>query len=171
VWVVATTMDCGGLNNWSAQDLGFSKPEADFDQMGVWRCPSAASPPGYGPTNQPFYAYNAFGVLSVGEKTKALGLFGHFDSNAVIPISESEVVSPSDMMAIGDQLFGGSAFMRVDLAANEKWGASSRHQGKANVLFCDGHVESPTLRYLIVDTTDAALVRWNRDHQPHRDAL
>jgi prepilin-type processing-associated H-X9-DG protein/prepilin-type N-terminal cleavage/methylation domain-containing protein len=78
---------------------------------------------------------------------------------------------PSDMMAIGDSLFGGDIFMRVDLAAGQKWDPSSRHQGKANVLFCDGHVESPTLQSLFVDTSDAALQRWNHDHQPHRDLL
>jgi len=43
--------------------------------------------------------------------------------------------------------------------------------GKANVVFCDGHVESPTLQFLFADTSDAALSRWNRDHQPHRERL
>ena len=42
---------------------------------------------------------------------------------------------------------------------------------KANVVFCDGHVESPTLKFLFTDTSDAALARWNRDHQPHREKL
>ncbi|HAO77970.1 MAG TPA: hypothetical protein DCQ92_03140 [Verrucomicrobia subdivision 3 bacterium] len=41
----------------------------------------------------------------------------------------------------------------------------------ANVVFCDGHVESPTLKFLFADTSDDALSRWNRDHQPHRDRL
>jgi prepilin-type processing-associated H-X9-DG protein len=49
--------------------------------------------------------------------------------------------------------------------------AYARHQGKANVVFCDGHVESPTLQFLFEDTSDAALVRWNRDHLPHREKL
>jgi prepilin-type processing-associated H-X9-DG protein len=43
--------------------------------------------------------------------------------------------------------------------------------GKANAVFCDGHVESPTLKFLFADTSDAALRRWNRDHQPHRERL
>jgi prepilin-type processing-associated H-X9-DG protein len=49
--------------------------------------------------------------------------------------------------------------------------AYARHQGRANIVFCDGHVESPTLQFLFVETNDAALVRWNRDHQPHREKL
>ncbi len=47
----------------------------------------------------------------------------------------------------------------------------NRHQGKANVLFCDGHVESPTLKFLYADTSDEALSRWNRDHLPPREKL
>jgi hypothetical protein len=39
------------------------------------------------------------------------------------------------------------------------------------VVFCDGHVESPSLQFLFADTSDAALVRWNRDHRPHREKL
>ncbi len=46
-----------------------------------------------------------------------------------------------------------------------------RGWGKANVAFCDGHVESPPLPFLFTDTSDAALSRWNRDHQPHRERL
>jgi prepilin-type processing-associated H-X9-DG protein len=41
----------------------------------------------------------------------------------------------------------------------------------ANAVFCDGHVESPTLKFLFEDTSDAALARWNRDHLPHREKL
>jgi hypothetical protein len=29
--------------------------------------------------------------------------------------------------------------------------------------------KSPTLSFLFADTSDAALSRWNRDHQPHRE--
>jgi len=54
----------------------------------------------------------------------------------------------------------------------EKYGNTlARHQGKANVVFCDGHVESPTLQFLFEDASDEALSRWNRDHQPHREKL
>jgi prepilin-type processing-associated H-X9-DG protein len=49
--------------------------------------------------------------------------------------------------------------------------AHARHQDKANVVFCDGHVESPMLKFLFEDTSDEALSRWNRDHQPHRERL
>ena len=78
--------------------------------------------------------------------------------------------NPSDMIAIGDSFNSSSSLQRFSFIATEA-PALSRHQGKANVAFCDGHVESPTLKFLFEDTSDAALVRWNRDHLPHRESL
>jgi prepilin-type processing-associated H-X9-DG protein len=86
------------------------------------------------------------------------------------------------MMAIGDGFAGGNAgiqdswylLWRTDGVRDEMGSAKrsyARHQGKANVVFCDGHVESPTLQFLFADTSDAALARWNRDHLPHREKL
>jgi prepilin-type processing-associated H-X9-DG protein len=159
---------------WAVQleRTGFGLPITDpnFYQKGVWRCPSAPFPPPYGPDDQPFYGYNAFGVLPVGD-WNGLGLYGHFEGDRISPIRESEIVNPSDMIAMGDKLFGGFMFMRDDLASNAKWKAPLRHEGKANVLFCDGHVESLKLEALFEDKSDAALDRWNRDHQPHRERL
>jgi prepilin-type processing-associated H-X9-DG protein len=42
----------------------------------------------------------------------------------------------------------------------------TRHQRKANVVFCDGHVESPALKFLFEDTSDTALARWNQPRSP-----
>jgi prepilin-type processing-associated H-X9-DG protein len=86
------------------------------------------------------------------------------------------------MMAIADGFFGGNRFIDdsggfgrtsdlQDFFGGGTKRAYARHQGKANVVFCDGHVESPTLQFLFDDTSDAALVRWNRDHLPHREKL
>jgi prepilin-type processing-associated H-X9-DG protein len=92
-------------------------------------------------------------------------------------MNESEVAEPSDMMAMGETFVpnsidffrGPKGYYVNSLVKNHQ--ASSRHQGKANVVFCDGHVESPTLQFLFEDTSDEALSRWNRDHQPHREKL
>jgi prepilin-type processing-associated H-X9-DG protein len=104
---------------------------------------------------------------------------------------ESEVASPSEMIAIGDGFKGNKDYL-VDGDLDGMWRASglkayydfgnfdyqastkrahARHQGKANVVFCDGHVESPTLQFLFEDTSDDALSRWNRDHLPHSEKL
>jgi prepilin-type processing-associated H-X9-DG protein len=80
------------------------------------------------------------------------------------------------MMAIGDTSGGGITLIwrGVDPIPTQDIDDlyfQQRHQGKANVVFCDGHVESPTLKFIFEDTSDEALRRWNRDHQPHREKL
>ena len=164
-----------------------------FWAKGVWLCPSANLKH---PENNAAYGYNAFGLGTNVLSTGLGGMYGFLHTTPVsigkhtfnFPITKpavmySEVVAPSEMIAIGDgysgngkdlffgertlwrqgSVFGGSAF---ETTTDDK-----RHQGKANVVFCDGHVESPTLKFLFEDTSDAALVRWNRDHLPHREKL
>ena len=147
--------------------------DTNFFEKGVWLCPAAHYPAHKWP--QPeigCYAYNAFGVYPQEIYTNALGLLGHFDSvsGKSASIQESEVASPSDMMALGESFDGRISFDR-NLNGMDKYGNLNRHQGKANVLFCDSHVESPTLKFLFEDTSDEALRRWNRDHLPHREKL
>jgi len=170
LWIAPTNSDDGRW--WAVQlaraGFGVSKPDADFYLKGVWCCPSAKSRDGNRGDN-PYYGYNAFGALRVGNITNNFGLLGHAaeGSGTRTPIGESEVVSPAEMMAIGES--DAFAFMRN--LGYDFQGGLLRHQDRANALFCDGHVESPTRRVLFDDTSDAALVRWNRDHQPHRDRL
>ena len=157
-----------------AQVLSTSKPGTNFLEKGVWRCPSARFNNDFAARGlvSMCYGYNAYGVLRVGDTATALGLLGHTSSGTKAPIRESEVTSPSDMMAIGDSFDAAVDFMRTPLEDLIRYGNTlSRHGGKANVLFCDGHVEAPRLQFLFDDTSDAALVRWNRDHLPHRDRL
>jgi prepilin-type processing-associated H-X9-DG protein len=162
---------------------------------GIWQCPVANVPANWPKGTAYFsYGYNWVGMSSWRD-TNALGLGGHhvlaFSQNnpprsPAPPVSGSEVVSPSEMMAIGDGFCGGNrtikdgtfqlwrtydlTYLMIQSAGSDER-ANARHQGKANVVFCDGHVESPTLQFLFEDTSDTALVRWNRDHQPHRDRL
>jgi prepilin-type processing-associated H-X9-DG protein/prepilin-type N-terminal cleavage/methylation domain-containing protein len=154
--------------------LGISKSQMTTFETGIWHCPSVRW--FNFPANEiPFsYGYNAYGVLPIGDETNNFGLLGDYSQGSArrVPIEESKVVDPSDMIAMGDCFDGSDILMREDLADFEKVGnVFSRHQGLANVLFCDGHVESPTLKYLFEDTSDEALSRWNRDHQPHREEL
>jgi len=168
----------GYLSAWDYQlerdGLGISNPATNYSRTGIWLCPSAQwdiQPPDCGWSS---YGYNAFGVLPIGNDVH-FGLKARFDpsSNHISPIGESEIANPSDMMAIGDSFTGGVYFMRPS-SLNDllRYGNTlARHQGKANVVFCDGHVESPTLKFLFEDTSDEALSRWNRDHLPHREKL
>ena len=126
---------------------------------GVWHCPTS-----------PFafsYGYNAYGVVRMWNQTNGLGL----ELSDSAPIQESAVVAPSDMMALGDSLDGQPNLTRLALKyLGPAARITARHQGRVNVLFCDGHVESPIPAFVFDDSSDAALDRWNRDHQPHRDA-
>src|ERR1022692_3745028 len=131
----STNSELGGLS-WAVQlertALGISDPPQDFAEKGVWHCPSHRFL-NYGPGHFASYTYNGFGVAPVGSYTNTLGLNGREVDDRVIPVGESEVVSPSDMIAIGDSLFGDNIyFFRVDLSTTAKWQPFLRHQGKAN---------------------------------------
>ena len=155
------------------------------------------------------YAYNYRGFLSPAEG-KELGLggvflnpprpFGHADVPADFRlIREHEVLSPSDMIAIGDapivlvldnypyrflagEELGGpnpGAYADIGLEAwttrgfgpeQVSW-VRRRHGGRWNDVFCDGHVESDRSRALYDYRSDNVLRRWHRDHLPHRENL
>jgi prepilin-type processing-associated H-X9-DG protein/prepilin-type N-terminal cleavage/methylation domain-containing protein len=161
-------------------------------QQGVWKCPTAIRPSAF-PESKGYlsYGYNAYG-MTLSTDTNSLGLGGHrvWDpprnpngpDTPAPSVTESEVINPAEMMAIGDSFYGDNNIINDGRLAigrtrglRDEFGSTkrshTRHQGKANVVFCDGHVESPTLKFLFEDTSDAALVRWNRDHLPHREKL
>ena len=168
-FVSSTNSDNPGT--WDNQlELGgfdVSKPKRHFFAEGVWHCPAARwshMPADVAPMS---YGYNRSGIGDLGLQGRLISVKEMFE-----PIAESAVANPSEMMAIGESFNGGITFLHQKLSIVDQNGrASSRHQGKANVVFCDGHVESPTLKFLFEDTSDAALARWNRDHLPHREKL
>jgi prepilin-type processing-associated H-X9-DG protein/prepilin-type N-terminal cleavage/methylation domain-containing protein len=179
-------------------ELGYehNSHETFYIDKGIWKCPAAVEPPNWpenvlnqGSTKEDYlsYGYNSCGMgMSKSTDTNSLGIGGQYTwqkpNPTVPPVPESEVVNPSEMMALGDGfsghdniILGGVSrlWRSYDLPQGVKddLSAMARHQGKANVVFCDGHVESPTLKFLFEDTGDEALSRWNRDHQPHREKL
>jgi prepilin-type processing-associated H-X9-DG protein/prepilin-type N-terminal cleavage/methylation domain-containing protein len=168
---------------------------------GVWKCPSAYPPAdseGHWPYT--YYGYNNRGLGRFSLTNVWLGLCEPWDTSKpqrpTPRVSESQVANPSEMIALGDNFYGAPNFVadgllfgrttdsgltswasvvnssgvRYDLAESTAR-SRNRHQNKANMAFCDGHVESPTLKFLFEDTSDEALSSWNRDHQPHREKL
>jgi prepilin-type processing-associated H-X9-DG protein/prepilin-type N-terminal cleavage/methylation domain-containing protein len=165
----------------------------------IWKCPSAVRPAnwatltGYQNPHYFSYGYNGHGIWLPNE-TNALGLGRQSAWTTAIatsqspfanpPVPDSEIMNPSEMMALGDGFVGGNGalmdgfpdlmrnyFRPINAPPNGNPNARFRHQGRANIFFCDGHVESPTLQFFFEDTSDEALSRWNRDHQPHREKL
>jgi prepilin-type N-terminal cleavage/methylation domain-containing protein/prepilin-type processing-associated H-X9-DG protein len=161
------------------EGLGMSRPATNFIENGVWRCPAARwsdlvlSSAASGGVPLSSYGYNddKFVLNRLRDPGDMFGLQGRYvpEAKSFRPIAESEVVAPGDMMAIGDSFEADWLFMRrpIEVFA-EQGNVLTRHQRRANVVFCDGHVESPTLKFLFEDASDAALARWNRDRQPHR---
>ena len=151
------------------EGLGLSQPITNYIVTGVWRCPSPVL--WLRPDTNLLaicYGYNSGGVVSDENADDNFGLGGRPSTQTTL--KDSEVLDPSEMMAIGDVFEQRPALTRKSVYGLALV-AYQRHQGHANVVFCDGHVESPTLNFLFVNTSDAALSRWNRDHQPHRELL
>jgi len=186
VLLTSTNKNSGMNRCWIGQleqdGLGNPRLTTNFYYTGVWSCPSAQWSTEvlrgiHTAAGWSYYAYNT-DIFGVGMRHKnpgeQFGLQGHYNpaTHIYLPIKESEVAVPSDMMALGDSFDPNGILMRRPIADMEQYGnILNRHQGKANVVFCDGHVESPSLHFLFEDTDNVALVRWNRDHQPHRENL
>jgi prepilin-type N-terminal cleavage/methylation domain-containing protein/prepilin-type processing-associated H-X9-DG protein len=158
------------INQLAIEGLGESRSLTNYLKSGVWRCPAAQLSKSEIAENIFLlsYGYNMGGVVSDENADDNFGLGGRPSTHT--PVTDSQVVVPADMMAIGEIFLSRLAFTR-DTAYAVTLFAYQHHQGHANVAFCDGHVESPTLQFLFADTSDAALSRWNRDHQPHRERL
>jgi len=99
---------------------------------------------------------------------------------SMTPVAESEVKSPSDMIALGDSI--GRSFYPdfplsegPDLLSRRIGGYFEtpreapyrRHRGLSNIVFTDGHAEANTHKRLFYDTDEAALRRWHRDNESH----
>jgi prepilin-type N-terminal cleavage/methylation domain-containing protein/prepilin-type processing-associated H-X9-DG protein len=178
VWAEAIEANLGGADTRSAPS---------FRGKGVWLCPGVKTKGSQGDSFMS-YGYNAYGISA---SSNSLGLGGQHGITYSMqegqppvvkpPVGASEVINPSEMMAIGDGFHGNGTeiFSGADLlwrhdsftGFRDTTAPKARHLAKANVVFCDGHVESPTLKSLFEDTIDAALMRWNRDHLPHHELL
>jgi prepilin-type N-terminal cleavage/methylation domain-containing protein/prepilin-type processing-associated H-X9-DG protein len=151
------------------------QPPTGFLTESLWRCPSArwtVAMQQANPAHFSDYGYNDDKLSGAGPRDwqNKFGLQGHYApaTDTYSAIAESEVTTPSDMIAIGDTFEPNAILMRRSI---ETFAALSnirnRHRARATILFCDGHAESPTIQHLFEETTPAALRRWNRDHQPH----
>jgi prepilin-type processing-associated H-X9-DG protein/prepilin-type N-terminal cleavage/methylation domain-containing protein len=107
------------------------------------------------------YGYNAWAAHG---KT-GLGLWD-------LPVAE--VLNPADMIAIGDSDGNGSAdgeisFFRAVAINLPPIPPGKRHNGGANIVFCDGHVEWAK-QFKWIELTDIAARRWMNDNQPHHES-
>ena len=124
----------------------------------LFRCPTSA-----------FYGYNTTGTSDI---QGDLGLGGTFinipEFPRPVPLPESRVIMPSDMVAVGDGPNILSPYYNSDWAY-VVGGIYSIHNQGANAVFCDGHVEYGKV-FNWVKTDDVHRRRWNNDHEPHPES-
>ena len=117
------------------------------------------------------YACNASGTARF-KDTANLGIGGYVDDQLRATM-EARVIAPADMIVAGDirpgfsmgNMFWTSGYFDVCSPNRAYWPGDS-HSGKANMLFCDSHVESARQTNW-VSASEAARRRWNNDHEPH----
>jgi prepilin-type N-terminal cleavage/methylation domain-containing protein/prepilin-type processing-associated H-X9-DG protein len=184
---------------------------APVPRSGIYACPGfnrvpgayvggPGTPPGSAPSIA--YGYNRTGVgfnaVATREPETASqgigGVTGH-DEGAVPATRltrESEVIKPSDMIAVGDATLGypplisyGLAWLELgmfdpalrptadptpdSIAKRQRY--QRRHNGRFNMLFCDQHVELLRPQQIFDVGKDPVARRWNKDNKPHLDLL
>ena len=169
-------------------------PDSLFSHNSVFRCANDPIKNLPAPeSHQVSYGYNTHGLrnyASVANEGGMLGLGYDLRGTAIqtVPVPEAAVKVPSDMIAIGENFEGtsdGRVFSSVMSISRgmpqaplpkgtpdrSTSSARRRHNGKANILFVDGHVEAMKFEALFFDLDPAALRRWNRDNEPHAARL
>jgi len=186
--------------------LGAPYPEANYaykngvissylgPRQSVYACPGynharGAFTPGLGFGS---YGYNAHGGAYPGNPLHGLGTVyaepGEQLGPWTGPKRETQVVSPSDMIALGDAVlfqinsipcasfslsfgFGNPLYTEImlgqpadDLVVHAY---RLRHGAKWNIGFCDGHVENLNPKNLFDYSKDSIARRWNIDHEPY----
>lgn len=127
----------------------------------------------------PSYGYNLYGSTRA---PRELGLErgGNVSANTWRPVREADVISPAEMIEVGDEETGKGAqeqaigvvtsfFPGIISRANINGvaGVAPRHNHGANITFCDTHVEYGKAAVW----TNGFDPRWNRDHQVHTPAV
>jgi prepilin-type N-terminal cleavage/methylation domain-containing protein len=125
--------------------------------------------------------YNDWGLGDTTSTGPCLGMGG--DVNNSIPVTESMVRHPSDMIAVAD-VRSDTPAGQIQFSANTTPPTSrvqgqdlpwhpqvpcNRHTYRTDVLFADSHVEGPK-RYDVIDPNNNIWrARWNNDNNPHTE--
>jgi prepilin-type N-terminal cleavage/methylation domain-containing protein len=124
------------------------------------------------------YGWNDWGVARSNDVTTCLGMGGDVGTKVV---TESMVRHPSDMIVIAD-VRSDTPVGKIEFAANTTpptaWTTGqdptwhpqvpcNRHSYHTDLVFADGHVETPRRSDVIDPNSDYWRRRWNNDNQPH----
>ncbi len=123
-----------------------------------------SDPPGAGMS----YGYNDWGLSdpNVSSLAMQLGLGGDIYPTNPLEMPESRVRSPSQMIMLADSRSDRSWDGNLDPRESDQW-PSSRHNGRAVMMFPDGHSEAAR-RLDVVDPKNLNWRRrWNNDNLAH----
>jgi len=163
---------------------------------GIFRCPTYtgavsgySSPVNYrNHTSLGSYAYN-IGTANEAGSYSHYGLakmsFRSLFEPVTTAVHESEVRSPSEMIAVGDSFsrsyrssasssritYGMDSLSRKNgMSAIFFWDSELlHHRGMAHITFADGHVEGNSLTNLFFNLNEKWLRRWHTDNEPHTE--
>jgi prepilin-type N-terminal cleavage/methylation domain-containing protein len=150
--------------------LGGAGPDGVFDRFGI----SDRTRFSYG-INDWGLGQAALANLSLPQ----LGLGGDINGGFYHgPVKESDVVAPAQMIMVGDVpalknpsdiSFNGN-MDPTDLTPGHSQWPSNRHDYHTDLVFCDGHVETP-IRNNVINSqpTNPWRNRWNNDNKPHTE--
>ena len=175
---------CPAAQTWMAWDTNLNIDISGKTTLG------GTGPNGYDPyaiTRTSFFGlgYNSWGIhfqAGVSAVTKPqLGLGGDVDGTLTQgALKDSMVKSPVNMIWICDVPsvqqnvtpdYNASANPSdVNTASGHSSCPSNRHNYRTDVLFCDGHVESPKRNDLRNPLDATWRARWNNDNDPHFEA-
>ena len=133
--------------------LGATTPDGRFDPFGVRE------------TSRFSLALNDWG-LDIAHNPQ-LGLGGDINGTWYKGVvTEAMVVSPADMIMLGDSKADASWDANMD-PVNEPDRPSNRHNRRTNLMFADGHAQAANRREIIDPRNEVWRRRWNNDNQPH----
>lgn len=175
---IGTEGRAAGLVYWSSKLFPYYP--VNWTNSG-YRCPGykgkTTGPVKHGANRLGSYTYNLWGAMvwdrSYAQMHERLGLGPAMFWPDATAVSEAQVVSPSEMLSIGESRFyakddpfpGGQDTMqcgRLDVAGLS---FAARHGRDYNQLFCDGHLETFN-PWVLFDPAKTG-VMWNYDHRPH----
>ncbi len=120
------------------------------------------------PSSRFSMALNDWGVSI--DANPQLGLGGDVDGGFFKGIlRDSAVVAPANMIVLGcSQARKQTPTWEANLDPNQRdqW-PSSRHGGRTDLLFADGHAEKPMRKDVINPRNEFWRVKWNNDNKPH----
>jgi prepilin-type N-terminal cleavage/methylation domain-containing protein/prepilin-type processing-associated H-X9-DG protein len=109
-------------------------------------------------------------MIAIGDTIVRHGFGGGIPTNHLFGSANLSPVNPVDATPIHYELRlwppANYPGVQRDVIANRR-----RHEGRWNVVFCDGHVEHLRTKALFDLRRNQVLEQWNKDHLPHRESL